>query len=412
VNPTQEEKVMKGPLKLLRSGKIKGLVNFGPIYEWFEGPIYLVIDEISFQGEKGAFLCYYNPPVHQVGNPALDAYLEGLDRVYGRRGDLAFLMMVGANDPVHAGGDLKESLEKLDSTETMKRQKEEAGAPAEEMDALYAWADKRLEKGTALHGKVRRLAQPLRTVAVCGGGTRFGGSAEIPLMSDYIVGDSRSGMCFSEAMIGLLPGWSGVARAIVKAGPQNARAMAMTGKEVKADKLKAIGIYNVVVDVSLPFPRMQRTGDPKADKAAYKEALEKHDEETGMILIPRALEIATGDESRIPVVEDPAALAHEAEISEEVKRRTDPDNYAHLWGKPLKEVGEEIGKLGRPLAPQSVEALSALIGSYDRSSFDEQGFVQKEAEADARLYRDPRFRAGLTATLDQKVANYKEASIK
>jgi hypothetical protein len=138
---------MKGPLKLLRSGKIKGLVNLGPIYEWFEGPIYLVIDEISFQGKKGAFLCYYNPPVHQVGNPALDAYLEGLDRVYGRRGDLAFLMMVGANDPVHAGGDLKESLEKLDSTETMKRQKEEAGAPAEEMDALYAWADKRLEKG-------------------------------------------------------------------------------------------------------------------------------------------------------------------------------------------------------------------------------------------------------------------------
>jgi hypothetical protein len=103
-------------------------------------------------------------------------------------------------------------------------------------------------------------------------------------------------------------------------------------------------------------------------------------------------------------------LRLEAEISEEVKRRADPGNYAHLWGKPLKEVGEEIGKLGRPLAPQSVEALSALIGSYDRGGFDEQGFVQKEAQADARLYRDPRFRAGLTATLEQKVANYKEAS--
>jgi enoyl-CoA hydratase/carnithine racemase len=173
-------------------------------------------------------------------------------------------MMVGANDPVHAGGDLKESLEKLDSTETMKRQKEEAGAPAGEIDALYAWADKRLGKGTSLHGKVRRLAQQLRTVAVCGGGTRFGGSAEIPLMSDYIVGDSRSGMCFSEAMIGLLPGWSGVARAIVKAGPQNARAMAMTGKEVKADKLKAIGIYNVVVDVSFPVSEDAKDGRPES----------------------------------------------------------------------------------------------------------------------------------------------------
>jgi enoyl-CoA hydratase/carnithine racemase len=404
------EEMMNGPLKLLRSGKIEGLANTGSIYEWFEGSIYLVIDETVFQGKRGAILCYYNPPVHQVGNPALDAYLEGLDRVYGKKGNLEFFITVGANDPVHAGGDLKESLEKLDGTQTMKRKKEEAGAPAAEIDALYAWADKRLEKGIALHGKVRRLAQQLRTVAVCGGGTRFGGSAEIPLMSDYIVGDSRSGMCFSEVMIGLLPGWSGVARAIVKAGLQNAQYMAMTGKEVKADKLKAIGIYNVVVDVSLPFPKLQRTGEPKADKASYAEALEKHDEETGMILIPRALGIATCDEAEIPLAKEPVALATEAEILEEVERRRDPQNYASLWGKPLKEVGEEIGKLGRPLAPQSVEALSTLIGSYDRRSFDEQVFVKREAEADARLYRDPRFRAGLTATLEQKVANYREAS--
>jgi enoyl-CoA hydratase/carnithine racemase len=401
--------IMKGPLVFLRSGKIKGLANMGPIYEWFEGSIYLVIDEISFQGKKGAILCYCNPPVHQVGNPALDAYLEGLDRVYSRKGGLEFLIMVGANDPVHAGGDLKESLEKLEITETMKRQKEDAGAPAEEIDALYAWADKRLEKGIALHGKVRRLAQHLRTVAVCGGGTRFGGSAEIPLMSDYLVGDSRSAMCFSEAMIGLLPGWSGVARAIVKAGPQNARYMAMTGREVKSDELKAIGIYNVVAEIPFAFPKMQRTGDPRADKASYAEALEKHDEETGVVLIPIALEIATCEEAQIPSVREPVALAREAEISEEVERRTNPQNYAHLWGKPLKEVGQEIGKLGRPLAPQSVEALSALIGSYDRNGFDEQVFVKREAEADARLYRDPRFRTGLTATLEQKVANYREA---
>ena len=401
---------MKGPLKLLRSGKIQGLENLGPIHEWSEGAACLAIDEISFAGKRGAILSYTNPPVHQVGNPGLDAYLEGLDRLYGRKDDLKFLITAGANDPVHAGGDLKESLEKLDKTLSMKKEKEEAGASAEEIDALYDWADRRLEKGVALYGKMRQLAKRLRTIALCGGGARFGGSAEIPLMSDYLVGDSRSGMCFSEVMIGLLPGWSGVARAIVKAGRLNARAMAMTGKEVKADKLKAIGIYNVVVDVSLPFPKMQKTGDPKADKASYMEALEKHDEETGMILIPRAMEIATCDEVHIPVVREPVALATEAEISEEVARRGDPRNYAHLWGKPLKEVREEIGKLGRPLAPQSVEALSALIGRYNRSGFDEHDFVKKEAETDAGLYRDFRFRAGLTATLEQKVANYKEAS--
>ena len=401
---------MRGPLKLVRSAKIKGMDLLGPVYEWSEGSAYLAIDEVSFGGKKGVILSYYNPPVHQVGNPALDAYLEGLDRVYNKRNEFEFLMMIGANDPVHAGGDLKESLEKLDRTLTIKKEKEKAGASAEEIDGLYDWADKRLEKGIAFHGKVRNLAQYVRTVAVCGGGTRFGGSAEIPLMSDYIVGDSRSGMCFSEAMIGLLPGWSGVARALIKAGPLNARYMAMTGKEVKADKLKAVGIYNVVVHISLPFPNMKKTGDPKTDKAAYVEALDRHDEETGMTLLPKGLVVATCPLDEIPMVKEPSALAEEPEITEEVKRRRDPHTYAHLWGKPLKEVGEEIGKLGRPLAPQSIRALSDLLDGFSPSGFDEFAFVEQEAEADARLYRDPKFRAGLTATLEQKVADFKEES--
>lgn len=401
---------MRGPLKLLRSGKITGMENLGPLYEWSEDQAYLCIEEVSLRGRKGAILCYYNPPVHQVGNPALDAYLEGLDRVNNKHNDFEFLVMVGANDPVHAGGDLKESLEKLDRSVAMKKEKEEAGASAVEIDSLYDWADRRLLKGIALHGKVRKLAEHVRMVALCGGGTRFGGSAEIPLMADYIIADSRSGMCFSEVTIGLLPGWSGVARALIKAGPLNARYMAMTGREVKADKLKAVRIYNVVVDISLSFPKMKKTGDSKADRTAYKEDLERHDEETGMILLPRALEIATCPVDEIPRMREPVTLAEEPEIAREVKRRQDPHTYAHIWGRPLKEVGGEIEKLGRPLAPQSVGALSDLLGSYSPSGFDELAFVKKEADADARLYRDPRFRAGLTATLEQKVADFREVS--
>ena len=398
---------MKGPIRLLRSGKISGLTNLGPIHEWSEGPASLVIDQVSFKGKKGAVLCYCNPPVHQVGNPALDAYLEGLDKVSQKK-ELQFLLLCGANDPVHAGGDLKESLEKLDKTLAMKKEKERTGATAREIDQLYDWADRRLEKGIGLHSRIRNLAKHLRVVAVCGGGTRFGGSAEIPLMADYLVGDSRSGMCFSEAMIGLLPGWAGIARALVKAGPENARAMALTGKEVRADKLKAIGIYNVVVEVPLSFPKMPKTGDPKADKAAHVEALEKHDEETGMLLLPKGLELATCPPEKVPSATQRATLAKGAELSEEVRRRSDPQTYAHLFGKPMKEVNEEVGRLGRPLAPQSVEALSALFKRYDASRFDEAAFVKEEADADARLYRDAKFRAGLVATLEQKVADYRE----
>jgi enoyl-CoA hydratase/carnithine racemase len=401
---------MKGPIRLLRSGKIAGLETLGPIHEWSEGPAYLVIDQVSFNGKKGAVLCYCNPPVHQVGNPALDAYLEGLDKVFQKREALQFLLLYGANDPVHAGGDLKESLEKLDNTLAMKKEKEKAGAPAREIDQLYDWADRRLQKGTGLHSRLRTLAQHLRVVAVCGGGTRFGGSAEIPLMADYLVGDSRSGMCFSEAMIGLLPGWSGIARALVKAGLENARTMALTGREVKAEQLKAIGIYNAVVEVPLGFPKMAKTGDPKADKAAYAGALEKHDEETGRLLLPKGLEWATLPPGEIPSVPQRAVLSKGAELSDEVSRRSNPQTYAHLFGKPVKEVNEEVARLGRPLAPQSIEALSALFNRYDASRFDEAAFVKAEADADARLYRDPRFRAGLVATLEQKVADYREVA--
>ena len=39
--------------------------------------------------------------------------------------------------------------------------------------------------------------------------------------------------------------------------------------------------------------------------------------------------------------------------------------------------------------------------------FDELVFAEKEMKADARLYRDPRFRAGVIATLEQRVADYR-----
>jgi hypothetical protein len=129
-----------------------------------------------------------------------------------------------------------------------------------------------------------------------------------------------------------------------------------------------------------------------------------------MLLLPKALEWATCPAGEIPPAPQRAILAKGADLSDEVSRRSNPQTYAHLFGKPVKEVNEEVGRLGRPLAPQSIEALSALFNRYDASRFDEPAFVKEEADSDARLYRDPRFRAGLVATLEQKVADYREVS--
>jgi len=44
-----------------------------------------------------------------------------------KRDQLEFLILYGANDQVHAGGDLKESLNKLDATIAAKNEKRQRG---------------------------------------------------------------------------------------------------------------------------------------------------------------------------------------------------------------------------------------------------------------------------------------------
>jgi hypothetical protein len=73
----------------------------------------------------------------------------------------------------------------------------------------------------------------------------------------------------------------------------------------------------------------------------------------------------------------------------------------------LKDVKDEIALLGRPLAPQSIDAIDQLLGTYDASTFDEERFIHKELQADAALYRDPRFMEGLSALLDQRVPDFR-----
>jgi len=405
---------MKGPIRIVRSDNINGLQNTGSLYSWADGGAYLYLDAVRFKGVTGYLLCYNNPPVHQVGNPGVDAYLEAIKTIeflaLKDRSPLNFLILFGASDPVHAGGDLKESLSKLEKTLTVKKELKAKGAPPEEIDALYEWGDSRLKKAFDLYRRIRKLAQELRVIAVCGGGTRYGGSAEIPLMADILVGDSRSGMCFSESLIGLIPGWSGVGRALTKAGLLNARYMAETTTEIKATQLKKIGIYNLVVEVPFPLPKKLKTADPQTDDITYKEALQKNNDETGGLLLPQALELAICPEGDIPVLREAerANLTTEKEFSAEVFRRSNPSSYDGLWGKSLNEVKEQISLLGRPLAPQSIEALERLFAGHEPSGFNEEGFVEQEMEADARLYRDSRFRAGIIATLEQKVADFRK----
>ncbi|MBI5359897.1 MAG: enoyl-CoA hydratase/isomerase family protein [Planctomycetes bacterium] len=398
---------MNGPAVILKNGSFGALKQSAVLYEWRQGDAYLFLDEVAVRGIRGAILCYNNPPVHQIGNPALDAYLQAVDALSGKQ--VKFLIMYFANDPVHAGGDLKESLKKLDSTIDAKKELILKGASASEIDKLYGWGDERLQKAFALYKKLRALGKSVRLISVAGGGTRFGGSAEMALAGDIIVGDSRSAMCFSESMIGLIPGWGGIGRAVSKAGMLNAKYLAMTAKECKAQELLKIGIYNAVVDVPFALPRMQKTDNPQADKEKYIADLQKNNDETGMLLLAKAFELALCPENEIPRMKDAdrPALMPEDKLHEEVNRRKNPLNYEGVCGKLLQEVKAELAQSGRPLAPQSIDALEKLFASCDMGRFNEEEFIRLEMELDALLYRDERFRAGIIAALEQKVADFR-----
>jgi enoyl-CoA hydratase/carnithine racemase len=397
---------LEGPGKLLRSDNvIHGYENRHVFYEWTHEKAYLAIDAVQYKGSEGAILYYHNPPVHQIGTTALYAFHEGLDRVMGELKHLNFFMLYGANDPVHTGGDLKESLGKIKESLRAKKEMLLSNASAEEVDKLFSWGEARLEKGIVLYDKIRHIAQHTRVVGVCGGGLRFGGSAEIQLMCDVLVGDSRSGMCFSEAMIGIIPGWAGMARVFSKAGLENAEYMTKTARVVQAEKLKEIGIYNDVVTVDFPFPRKT-----SGNNQGYQLLLEEHDYNTGLLLLPRALELATCMESEIPSVsrKNRKSLASRKDIANEVEIRTNPVHYAHIRNQRLKDVQGEITHLGRPLAPQSIAALEGLINLLETAPYNEKDFVHEELKADAALYRDPKFIKGLIAMLEQRVPDFRE----
>ena len=395
---------MTGIISHIRDGNIDGCTFQETIHEWREGKAELAAVLVAAGGGRGVVLAYSNRPVHQVGNPGLDNYLAALDKVEKLEG-IDFLILTGPCDPVHAGGDLKESLGKLDESNAERVRLEKAGATVEETDRLFDWGDARLAKGMELYRRVRRLSKRLRTVAICGGGTRFGGSAEVCLMADRIVGDSRSGMSFSESQIGLIPGWAGVARAITKAGASNARYLASTATISKAATLRAIGIYDSVVEIEDPLPRMKKTGDKDGDRAAYAAALEENDGKSGRLLLTEALRMGAGE--TVGAEDAAGALKSAEELAAEVARRSDPMTYEGLWGRPLGEVKGELKELGRPLAPQSIAALDRLFEGL-AGAYDEEAFAEDEMKADAALYRDRRFRAGIVATLSQIVADFRE----
>ena len=94
-------------------------------------------------------------------------------------------------------------------------------------------------------------------------GPCLGGGLEVALAAHYrvAVNDARTVLGLPEVMIGLLPGGGGTQRLPRLVSLPDALDMALTGRQVKAKKAKALGIVDQLVEPLGPgiAPAEQRT---------------------------------------------------------------------------------------------------------------------------------------------------------
>lgn len=101
--------------------------------------------------------------------------------------------------------------------------------------------------GQEILNKIANSKKPI--IAAIQGGC-LGGGLEVALACHYriAVNDTKTGLGVPEVMVGLLPGAGGTQRLPKLVSVPNALDMALTGKTVKADKAKKIGLVDILVN--------------------------------------------------------------------------------------------------------------------------------------------------------------------
>ncbi|MHB1101554.1 MAG: 3-hydroxyacyl-CoA dehydrogenase NAD-binding domain-containing protein [Devosia sp.] len=123
-----------------------------------------------------------------------------------------------------------------------------AGADVSEFDAMadYSILPGALQRTHALFDRIENLKAPF----VCGiHGFCLGGGLELALASHYriAVNNDRTHIGFPEVNLGIFPGFGGTGRSIRQAGPMDAMRAMLTGKMLKADAARGMGLVDKLV---------------------------------------------------------------------------------------------------------------------------------------------------------------------
>ena len=129
------------------------------------------------------------------------------------------IVLTGGDQVFAAGGDIK-GLQEAGPIEIMQRHTERVWAPIEQ------------------------CPKPI-IAAVCG--YAFGGGAELAMHCDIIIAGEGASFAQPEIRIGIMPGIGGTQRLVRAVGKFNAMRMLLTGKPVKAEEARLMGLVSQVV---------------------------------------------------------------------------------------------------------------------------------------------------------------------
>jgi len=123
-----------------------------------------------------------------------------------------------------------------------------AGADIEYMSKISANESEEYAKlGQLVTGTVENVKQP--TIAAING-FALGGGCELAMSCDIRIAANTAKLGQPEVTIGIPPGWGGTQRLMRIVGIAKAKEMVFTGKMIKAEEAREIGLVNQVVELS------------------------------------------------------------------------------------------------------------------------------------------------------------------
>ncbi len=123
-----------------------------------------------------------------------------------------------------------------------------AGADIEYMSKITPTESEEYAKlGQLVTATVENVKQP--TIAAING-FALGGGCELAMSCDIRIAANTAKMGQPEVTIGIPPGWGGTQRLMRLVGIAKAKEIVFTGKMIKADEAREIGLVNQVVEIS------------------------------------------------------------------------------------------------------------------------------------------------------------------